>query len=72
MDQKKADKIFSTGMGVQLSELFSTSDGRCFIRWEEANLHRQGKLDPDTQPLEDQEIKEWYPSDDLVYDYEQG
>ena len=62
MTQEQADKIFSTGLGQQLMEIYVTSDDRAFVRWEEADKHRKGELDENTQPLADQTIIEWVPS----------
>ena len=62
MTQKQADEIFNTPLGSQLTEIYVTSDDRSFIRWEEADKHRKGELDENTQPLADQTITEWCPS----------
>lgn len=60
MNQKKANKIFRGELGKQTDILYSTSDGRCFIRQSEAILHSEGKLDEATKPLGDQTITPWY------------
>ncbi len=62
MTQERADKMFNTPLGSQLTEIFVTSDDRAFIRWEEADKHRKGQLDEKTLPLLDQTITEWCPS----------
>lgn len=61
MTQEKANLIFQSELGQQLSVLYVTSDGRAFIRHEEAVKHADGKLDPQTNPLDDKNITEWYP-----------
>lgn len=63
MNQEKANQIFNSELGVQLCELFSTSDGRVFIRYEEALKHSNGELDKETNPLEDKSIETWYPTE---------
>lgn len=60
MTQEEINKYFKTSLGEQCDELYSTSDDRVFIRFTEADLHRQGKLDENTKPLEDQTIQIWY------------
>lgn len=64
MTQEKANKIFATSLGEQLNVIYVTSDDRAFVRHEEAVKHTNGELDPNTQPLEDKTITEWYPEDD--------
>jgi hypothetical protein len=61
MTQEKANKYFNSDLGMQLNVLFNTSDGRMFIRHEEALRHIYGKLDKNTKPLENKIITEWYP-----------
>jgi len=61
MTQEQADKIFETDLGQQLDKIYSTSDNRTFIRYEEAKLHTEGRLQPNGIPLEDETILEWYP-----------
>lgn len=51
---------FESELGIQCDELYSTSDGRIFIRYKEALLHTDGKLDEGTKPLNDKEVKIWY------------
>ena len=59
MNQAKADIIFDAW--PELDSLFSTSDGRCFIRYnEEAVLHADGRLDENTVPLKDKTIIQWF------------
>ena len=53
-------KAFQTNLGQQCTELFTTSDGRVFIRLEEAIKHRDGLLDKNTMPLVDKKILEWF------------
>lgn len=60
MTQEKANEIFEGDLGRQLSVIYSTADGRVFIRYEEARKHTLGQLDEGTQPLEDKTIKDWY------------
>ena len=59
MTQEIANQIFETDLGQQLLSVYSTSDGRAFIRFEEAQSHAEGKHD--TDPDFDLEIKEWFP-----------
>ena len=62
MTQEKANKIFDTELGRQLSVVFVTSDDRAFIRYEEALKHSNGELDPAfPNPLVNKNIEEWYP-----------
>ncbi len=61
MTQERANKIFDTDLGQQLDVIYSTSDGRVFIRKEEAIRHSDGNLDEGTQPLSDKTITEWFP-----------
>ena len=60
MTQEKINKIFETDLGQQLNMIYCTSDDRTFIRYGEAEKHTKGELDPDTKPLEDKTITEWY------------
>ncbi len=62
LTQEEIDKMFMTSLGEQLDMLYSTSDNRVFIRYEEAKAHSEGKLDLNTNPLDDKTIKEWFPS----------
>lgn len=61
MTQERANKFFDTELGQQLDVLYSTSDGRVFIRKEEAYMHSKGSLDEGTEPLADKTIAEWFP-----------
>lgn len=54
MTQEKANEIFEGDLGCQLLSIFSTSDGRCFIRYSESINH--GKTISET-PV----IQEWFP-----------
>jgi hypothetical protein len=66
MTQEIVNKCFETEFGQQLDQLFSTSDDRLFVRYEEARLHTEGLLDPNTKPLTDNTVIEWYPEDQLA------
>lgn len=57
--EQSVKSAFMSELGNQCDELYSTSDGRIFIRHEEASLHTEGKLDG-TKPLNDKEVKIWY------------
>ena len=57
---EKVNSIFKSDLGQQLTHLHSTSDGRVFIRHSEAKLHTEGLLDPNTNPLQDKKITNWY------------
>jgi uncharacterized protein YbaR (Trm112 family) len=59
----KIANCFKSGLGQQCEELYSTSDNRVFIRFEEADKHTLGALNPNTQPLMDQTIREWFRED---------
>lgn len=61
MTQERINKFFESSLGQQCNELYSTSDDRVFIRHSEAQRHTEGKLDPDTKPLIDKTIIDWYP-----------
>lgn len=60
MTQEKINKDFTTSLGEQCSNLFSTSDDRVFIRKSEAIAHSKGQLDPNTKPLSNSTIIEWF------------
>ncbi len=60
MTQEIINKVFESKLGQQCNSLFSTSDDRIFIRYEECKLHIGGKLDENTKPLKDKTIIEWY------------
>jgi hypothetical protein len=57
--QEKVKKAFKSSLGQQCDLLWTTSDGRIFIRHEEAYAHAKGQLDPDTEPLEDKAVLGW-------------
>jgi hypothetical protein len=58
--QKEVIAVFNSELGEQCDELYSTSDGSIFIRYNEAIAHSKGELDEDTQPLEDKSIYIWF------------
>ncbi len=60
MTQERMNKIFATPLGEQCDNLFTTSDDKVLIRYSEALLHVEGKLDPNTLPLKDKTITEWF------------
>lgn len=64
MTQQRINSYFDTSIGRQCPALFSTSDDRVFIRYDEAERHTQGLLDPGTYPLSDRAITTWYPEED--------
>jgi len=61
MTQEKANKIFETELGQQLSVIYVTSDDQAFIRREEALLHTNELLNADPENFVDTTITEWYP-----------
>ena len=63
MNQEIANKYFASELGQQLDVIYATSDGRAFVRIEEAEKHAEGKLDENTLPLSDKTITTWYPED---------
>jgi hypothetical protein len=63
MTQEKANKIFATELGQQLSVIYVTSDDQPFIRHEEAALHTNELLNADPENFVDTSITEWYPED---------
>jgi hypothetical protein len=63
MTQEKANRIFETDLGVQLNVIYSTSDDRVFIRYEEALLHTNELLNSDPEKFVDTTITEWYNED---------
>lgn len=63
MTQDKINKIFQSDLGQQCMSLYTTSDDRVFIRPEEAKKHANGELDPDTKPLADKTVTEWFDED---------
>jgi hypothetical protein len=54
----KVKKAFESELGQQCDTLWSTSDGRIFIRFEEAVCNTQGELDKNV-PLDDKAILRW-------------
>jgi len=58
LTQEKLNNIFE--QWPELNSIYSTSDDRLFIRYEEAILHTEGKLDENTLPLNDKAITEWF------------
>ena len=64
MTQERIDKIFASDFGQQFYVLFSTSDDRVFVRYEEAVRHTRGELDPNTLPLDDPRILDWAQGDE--------
>lgn len=62
--EEKIFSAFNSSLGQQCNSLFSTTDKRIFIRLQEAMDHAEGKLDPNTKPLEDKTILEWF--DDMT------
>jgi hypothetical protein len=60
MTQEKVNRIFETDLGVQLNVIYSTSDDRVFIRYEEALLHTNELLNSDPEKFVDTTITEWY------------
>lgn len=58
LTQNYINKVFDNW--PELNEIYSTSDNRIFVRRSEADLHTNGKLDADTLPLDDKEIKIWF------------
>lgn len=64
MTQEKANQIFEGDLGRQLLSLFSTSDGRAFIRYEEAVQHTNEMINSvGGQEYVDTEIEEWFPEE---------
>lgn len=61
MTQQEINTYFASSLGQQCNVLFSTSDNRVFINYHEAHLHIEGKLDPNTKPLIDKTIIDWFP-----------
>lgn len=52
--QEIIDELFETNLGQQCLCLYSTSDGKVWIRYEEATEN--------STKLENREIKQWFPS----------
>lgn len=62
MTQEKANKIFETELGLQLNEIFVTSDDRTFIRREEAENYCHDILE-EGDDVKKYSITVWYPND---------
>ncbi len=62
MTQERANKIFETSLGQQLSVIYVTSDDKPFIRHEEAVMHTNMLLNADPENFVDTSITEWYPT----------
>lgn len=60
MTQEKANEIFQTEMGIQLDVIYTTSDDKVFVRYEEALLHTNDMLNGDPENFVDTKITEWY------------
>jgi hypothetical protein len=59
MTQEKANKMFETELGQQLNVIYTTSDDKPFIRYEEAQQHvEEMKI---SNPDFDDSIADWYP-----------
>lgn len=62
MTQQDANKIFETELGQQLPSIYSTSDDRVFIRYEEAVAHTNHMINSTGgQEFVDTTITEWFP-----------
>ena len=64
---------FNSEFYKQVNQLYSTYDGRVFTSIMEADLHRDGKLKPDSKPLDNPTIRFWSredfdKSEDLSFD----
>lgn len=60
MTQEKANQIFATELGQQLSVIYVTSDDKVFIRHKEAVLHTSDLLNANPEGFVDTSITEWY------------
>lgn len=60
MNQNRANMMFSTDLGQQLSVIFSTSDDQVFIRHEEALAHTNQMANANPESFVDTTIEEWY------------
>jgi len=63
MTQEKANKIFGSSLGQQLTVIYVTSDDKPFIRYEEAQLHTNDMLNGDPENVVNTTIEKWYPED---------
>lgn len=60
MTQERANEIFKTDLGRQLDVIYETSDGKVFIRHEEAVTHTNYMLNANPESFVDTAITEWY------------
>ena len=60
MTQELINKLFDTDIGLQVLEMYSTSDDRVFIRRDEAIAHAKGELEANSKPLDNQIIHIWH------------
>lgn len=58
--QKIIASAYKSELGQQLDGIYSTSDGRIFIRKEEAVSHCEGQLVKNTRPLENKTVLLWF------------
>jgi hypothetical protein len=67
MTQEKANRIFETNELAENSVISiletTATDGKPFIRYEEAVLHTNKLLNADLENVVDTSITEWYPED---------
>ena len=63
MTQERANEIFATSLGQQLSVIYVTSDDKPFIRYDEALAHTNLLLNANPEEFVDTSITEWYPED---------
>lgn len=64
MTQERANEIFATELGQQLSVIYVTFDDKPFIRYEEALAHTKRLLNAIPEEFVDTtSITEWYPED---------
>ena len=61
MTQEKANEMFKTELGQQLSVIYVTSDDKPFIKFTEAMNYANEGVDDNGKPLKDSSISEWYP-----------
>lgn len=62
MTQEKANKIFSTSLGLQLNEIYVVSDDTPFIRYEEAENYCHDILE-EGDDVSKYNITTWYPEE---------
>jgi hypothetical protein len=60
MTQERANEIFNTDLGRQLNVIYVTSDGKVFIRHEEAAIHTNYMLNAYPESFVDTTITKWY------------